>query len=149
MLLKLGAAKQAAGRAWALVDIGVPAPGAGSSPGSRRRASRRLTRPCFKARKGEVLVVWKLDRLGRNLAHLVLVQDDQPVMVAVSAVYKSSLERSRQGVGEHDEGGAELAALGLVHRQAVGQLERVAAFVWNASGQPPWASTTSSISAMM
>ena len=27
LLLKLGAAKQAAGRAWALVDIGVPAPG--------------------------------------------------------------------------------------------------------------------------
>ena len=74
---------------------------------------------CLRAlRKGDVLVVWKLDRLGRNLAHLVLVQDDQPV-------------------------------LGLVHRQAVGQLERVAAFVWNASRQPPWASMTSSISAMM
>ena len=46
-------------------------------------------------RKGDGLVVWKLDRLGRNLAHLVLVQDDQPVLVAVSAVYKSSRERSQ------------------------------------------------------
>ena len=36
---------------------------------------------CLRAlRKGDVLVVWKLDRLGRNLAHLVLVQDDQPVL---------------------------------------------------------------------
>ncbi len=32
MLLKLGAAKQAAGRAWALVDIGVPAPGEAVTP---------------------------------------------------------------------------------------------------------------------
>ena len=54
---------------------------------------------CLRAlRKGDVLVVWKLDRLGRNLAHLVLVQDDQPVLVAVSAVYKSSLERNQQGL---------------------------------------------------
>ena len=32
---------------------------------------------CLRAlRKGDVLVVWKLDRLGRNLAHLVdTVQD--------------------------------------------------------------------------
>ena len=52
---------------------------------------------CLRAlRKGDVLVVWKLDRLGRNLAHLILVQDDQPVLVAVSAVYKSSLERNQQ-----------------------------------------------------
>ena len=43
-------------------------------------------------------MVWKLDRLGRNLAHLVLVQDDQTVLVAVSAVYKSSRERSQQGL---------------------------------------------------
>ena len=32
-------------------------------------------------------------------------------------------------VGEHDEGDAEFVALGPMHRQAVGQLERVAAFV--------------------
>ena len=32
LLLKLGAAKQAAGRAWALVDIGVPAPGEAVTP---------------------------------------------------------------------------------------------------------------------
>ena len=30
------------------------------------------------------------------------------------------------GIGEHDEGDAELAALGHVHRQPIGQLERVA-----------------------
>ena len=32
LLLKLGAAKQAAGRAWALVKIGVPAPGEAVTP---------------------------------------------------------------------------------------------------------------------
>ena len=32
LLLKLGAAKQAAGRAWALVDVGVPAPGEAVTP---------------------------------------------------------------------------------------------------------------------
>ena len=47
----------------------------------------------------------------------------------VSAVYKELAGEQPAGVGEHDEGDAELAALGLVHRQAVGQLERVAAFV--------------------
>ena len=40
------------------------------------RLSRRTPRPgldsCLRAlRKDDVLVVWKLDRLGRNLAHLV------------------------------------------------------------------------------
>ena len=37
LLLKLGAAKQAAGRAWALVDIGVPAPGEAVTPGDLHR----------------------------------------------------------------------------------------------------------------
>ena len=54
---------------------------------------------CLRAlRTGDVLVVWKLDRLGHNLAPLVLVQDDQPVLVAVSVVYKSSREKSQQGL---------------------------------------------------
>ena len=57
LLLKLGAAKQAAGRAWALVDIGVPAPGEAVTPQtftvrlrrdrlrpSRRREGRYLLR---------------------------------------------------------------------------------------------------------
>ena len=30
-------------------------------------------------RKGDVLMVWKLDRLGRNLAHLVVVSDLRPL----------------------------------------------------------------------
>ena len=96
---------------------------------------------CVRAlRTGDVLVVWKLDRLGRALAHLVLVQDNQPVLMAVAPCTRARWRGVRRGVA---------AALDLVRRQAVGQLERVAAFVWNTSGQPPWASTTSSISAMM
>ena len=44
--------------------------------GSQSLDLQRDARPglasCFGAmRKGNVLVVWKLDRLGRNLAHLV------------------------------------------------------------------------------
>ena len=57
LLLKLGAAKQAAGRAWALVDIGVPAPPARRSPrrpspsacgvtGSTRLAAGRAATCC-------------------------------------------------------------------------------------------------------
>ena len=47
-----------------------------SPPGNRESFGRGLD-SCLRAlRKGDVLVVWKLDRLGRNLAHLVnTVQD--------------------------------------------------------------------------
>ena len=51
-----------------------------------------------------------------------LVQDDQPVPVAGQRRVQELAGEQPAGIGEHDEGDAELAALGLVHRQAVGQL---------------------------
>ena len=55
----------------AAADTGTPV-----SSGPRRQADL-VGADCLCAlRKGDVLVVWKLDRLGRNLAHLVnTVQD--------------------------------------------------------------------------
>src|SRR4029453_7163649 len=49
-------------------------PGAGRS--SRTKASPALTR-CLKAlRPGDTLIVWKLDRLGRNLRDLITLLDE-------------------------------------------------------------------------
>ena len=53
-----------------------------------------------------------------------LVQDDQPVLVAGQCRVQELTGEQPAGVGEHDEGDAELAALGPMHGQAVGQRYR-------------------------
>lgn len=50
-----------------------------------------------------------------------LVQDDQTVLVAGHRRVQELAGEQPAGVREHDESDAELAALGLVHGQAVGQ----------------------------
>ena len=61
----------------ALVRAGVAAKRIYEDRASGKRDDRPNLEACLKAlRKGDVLVVWKLDRLGRNLRHLVnTVQD--------------------------------------------------------------------------
>lgn len=60
----------------ALIETGVGADAIYDDRASGKRDSRPGLDACLKAlRKGDVLVVWKLDRLGRDLGHLVsLVQ---------------------------------------------------------------------------
>ena len=61
----------------ALLKAGVAAPHIYEDQASGKRDDRPHLTACLKAlRSGDVLVVWKLDRLGRNLRHLVnTVQD--------------------------------------------------------------------------
>ena len=61
----------------ALVRAGVAAKRIYEDRASGKRDDRPNLEACLKSlRKGDVLVVWKLDRLGRNLRHLVnTVQD--------------------------------------------------------------------------
>lgn len=61
----------------ALTEAGVTATNIYEDQISGKRDERPGLDACLKAlRKGDVLVVWKLDRLGRNLRHLVnTVQD--------------------------------------------------------------------------
>ena len=56
LLLKLGAAKQAAGRAWALVDIGVPAPGEAVTPQTFTVRLRRDRLRQVRRREGRYLL---------------------------------------------------------------------------------------------
>ena len=56
----------------ALLDAGVDAAHLYDDHASGRRDDRHGLASCLKAlRDGDTLVVWKLDRLGRNLRHLV------------------------------------------------------------------------------
>ena len=57
-----------------------------------------------------------------------LVEDYELVLVTGERRVQQLAGEQPTRVGEHDEGFVELAALGLVYRQAVGQLERVAGF---------------------
>lgn len=61
----------------ALAQAGVAAEAAYADQVSGKRDSRPSLDACLKAlRAGDVLVVWKLDRLGRDLCHLVNVVQD-------------------------------------------------------------------------
>ena len=66
-----------------------------------------------------------------------LVQDDESVLVPGQRRVQELTGEQPAGVGQDHEGDAELAALGLVHRQAVRQLERVTAFVSELPGAEP------------
>ena len=61
----------------ALDAAGVPERNIYSDMASGKRDDRPGLESCLKAlRSGDTLVVWKLDRLGRNLRHLVNVVHD-------------------------------------------------------------------------
>ncbi|MDA0339239.1 MAG: recombinase family protein [Proteobacteria bacterium] len=61
----------------ALIEAGVEAEGIYEDHASGKRDNRPGLDACLKAlRKGDVLVVWKLDRLGRDLKHLVTIVQD-------------------------------------------------------------------------
>jgi DNA invertase Pin-like site-specific DNA recombinase len=61
----------------ALVGAGVPERNIYSDTASGKKDDRPGLDACLKAvRTGDTLVVWKLDRLGRNLRHLVNVVHD-------------------------------------------------------------------------
>lgn len=58
----------------ALIEAGVAADDIYEDQASGKRDTRPGLNACLKAlRKGDVLVVWKLDRLGRDLKHLVTI----------------------------------------------------------------------------
>ena len=58
----------------ALIEAGVKADSIYEDQASGKKDDRVGLNACLKAlREGDVLVVWKLDRLGRNLKHLVNV----------------------------------------------------------------------------
>jgi len=61
----------------ALLDAGIPAGRLYEDHASGKRDDRPGLEACLKAlHKGDTLVAWKLDRLGRDLRHLVnLVHD--------------------------------------------------------------------------
>jgi DNA invertase Pin-like site-specific DNA recombinase len=61
----------------ALIAAGIPERNLYSDTASGKRDDRPGLENCLKAlRSGDTLVVWKLDRLGRNLRHLVNVVHD-------------------------------------------------------------------------
>ncbi len=61
----------------ALLEAGVENDRIYEDLGSGRKDDRPGLNACFKAlQPGNTLVVWKLDRLGRNLKHLINVVDD-------------------------------------------------------------------------
>ena len=73
----------------ALTAAGVPERNTYSDTASGKKDSRPGLDACLKAlRTGDTLVIWKLDRLGRNLRHLVNVVHD--LMGAASVEFISS-----------------------------------------------------------
>ena len=64
----------------ALIEAGVAADGIYEDQASGKRDTRPGLDACLKAlRKGDVLVVWKLDRLGRSMRHLIAQVGDLAV----------------------------------------------------------------------
>lgn len=63
----------------ALLDAGVDAQMTYQDFASGTKDERKGLVACVKAlRSGDTLVIWKLDRLGRDLRHLVTTVDDHP-----------------------------------------------------------------------
>lgn len=61
----------------ALMSVGVEADNVYEDSASGKRDDRPGLAACLKAlRRGDTLVIWKLDRLGRDLRHLVNLVDD-------------------------------------------------------------------------
>jgi DNA invertase Pin-like site-specific DNA recombinase len=61
----------------ALIQAGVPSDRLYEDVASGKRDDRPGLQACLKAlQPGNTLVVWKLDRLGRDLKHLISVMDD-------------------------------------------------------------------------
>ena len=85
----------------ALVTAGVDADGIYEDRASGAKDERPGLEACLRAlRDGDVLVVWKLDRLGRNLAHLVgTVQDlsDRGVGIRVLAGQGAQIDTTTAG----------------------------------------------------
>src|SRR5438105_12366367 len=67
----------------ALLAVGVDPRHLYEDATSGKRDDRPGLEACLKAlRPGDTLVVWKLDRLGRNLRHLVILVEDLPPAAA-------------------------------------------------------------------
>ena len=85
----------------ALVAEGIDPDGINEDRASGMKDDRRGLEACLRAlRDGDVLVVWKLDRLGRNLAHLVgTVQDlsDRGVGLRVLAGQGAQIDTTTAG----------------------------------------------------
>src|SRR3954469_7516106 len=67
-----------------------------------RASGARDDRPGLKAcladlRPGDVLVVWKLDRLGRSLSHLIRIVDELKGRGVASAGLAAARRRGRKG----------------------------------------------------
>ena len=84
----------------ALTAVGVSPAHLYEDLASARRDDRPVLAACLKAlREGDTLIVWKLDRLGRDLRHLINTVYD---LTARSVGLKVS-DRPRRG-GRHNDG---------------------------------------------
>ena len=85
----------------ALIAVGVEAEHIYEDAASGKRDDRPGLAACLKAlREGDTLVVWKLDRLGRDLRHLIATVDDlnrRGVGLRVLAGQGASIDTSTAG----------------------------------------------------
>ncbi len=98
----------------ALIDAGVAADRIYENRVSSRKDHRPSLEACLKAlQPGNTPTVWKLDRLGRDLRHLVAMVDDLcsrevglKVLAGTSAEINTTLPNRTAGVRDlHDAGG--------------------------------------------